>query len=168
MDKIDKSAWGQGPWQSEPDELVFEHNNLTCLVLRGPFGALNGYVQLPESHPWHGKSYGDSVVYRDGALEREGHEVNPIALLAGAIKIDTEAKTAPIDLLVDVHGGLTFSGELRNRHGFWFGFDCAHAGDMCPKHGDRFCGDEYRDLDYVKRQVIRLADQLGVTAGAQQ
>src|SRR3990172_10151188 len=33
-----------------------------------------------------------------------------------------------IDLL-DVHGGLTFSGKLTGLAGFWIGFDCAHFGD---------------------------------------
>lgn len=163
--QIDKSTWGPGPWQSEPDEVVFEHKSLTCLVLRmSSGGQLNGYVQLPDSHPWHGKAYGESVVYRDGALEREDHDINPIALFCGAHKIDTEAKTAPIDLLVDVHGGLTFSGSLMNRDGFWFGFDCAHCNDLSPAYGESVFGGEYRDIEYVKAQVIKLADQLAVSA----
>lgn len=70
-----------------------------------------------------------------------------------------------IVLLIDVHGGLTYSeqgvGELE---GLWvFGFDCAHAGDLCPvtaeKYGDR--GHEtYRDFEYVKRETESLARQL--------
>lgn len=128
---IDKSAWGDGPWQSEPDELQFEHAGLQCVVLRNARGGnLNGYVAVPESNPWHGKAYGE--------------------------------------LPVDVHGGLTFSGEMRNRSGYFFGFDCAHAWDLCPgwtaypaSFGwptDSY--EVYRDLAYVESNVRRLADQL--------
>lgn len=35
--------------------------------------------------------------------------------------------------LVDVHGGVTWAGELKHAEarleGFWLGFDCAHLGD---------------------------------------
>lgn len=57
---------------------------------------------------------------------------------------------------------------------FWFGFDCSHLGDLSP--GDlaraqeegfqypftdpRARGEEYRDMDYVKAEVTRLAKQL--------
>lgn len=36
-------------WDSEPDRVEFTHCGLRCLILRGPMGSLNGYVELPES-----------------------------------------------------------------------------------------------------------------------
>ncbi len=36
---------------------------------------------------------------------------------------------------LEVHGGLTFSGELFGRELWWFGFDCGHARDMLPDGG---------------------------------
>lgn len=53
---------------------------------------------------------------------------------------------------------------------WWFGFDCAHAGDRMPgmeaalrSIGGRslpHCGDVYRDLAYVKAECASLARQL--------
>jgi len=34
-----------------------------------------------------------------------------------------------IDDRIKVHGGLTFSGKMRDSDGFWFGWDYAHADD---------------------------------------
>lgn len=31
---IDKSAWGPGPWQDEPDRVEWEHAGLPCLMVR--------------------------------------------------------------------------------------------------------------------------------------
>lgn len=36
-------------WDNEPDRVEFTHCGLRCLILRGPVGSLNGYVELPES-----------------------------------------------------------------------------------------------------------------------
>ena len=50
---------------------------------------------------------------------------------------------------------------------WWFGFDCAHAGDICPKmssygirsmSGDH--GEVYRDIAYVAAECAALAQQL--------
>lgn len=47
---------------------------------------------------------------------------------------------------------------------WWFGFDCAHSGDLAPKYdglgGHHFGDDMYRDLAYVEREVTSLAKQL--------
>jgi hypothetical protein len=81
---------------------------------------------------------------------------------------------------IDVHGGLTFAdmcqgqaesgkgichvpGEGEPDHVWWFGFDCAHAGDLCPAYEGRYRwndGSRYRDIDYVKRECTQLAAQL--------
>ncbi len=62
----------------------------------------------------------------------------------------------PLVVDIDVHGGLTYSGERG------FGFDCAHYGDLVPSLWKYFgaYGGEYRDLDYVKAEVSNLARQL--------
>lgn len=43
---IDKTLWGDGPWQNEPDELRFEYKGYTCELRRNIFvtGAWCGYV----------------------------------------------------------------------------------------------------------------------------
>lgn len=102
-----RAEWGPGPWQDEPDLVEWRHvSGLPCLVVRGPTGAWCGYVGVPGSHPWFGHEYG---------------------------KVDEHSS----------HGGLTFSGTCRGdichvaQDGepetvWWFGFDCAHAGDLAP------------------------------------
>ena len=67
--------------------------------------------------------------------------------------------------VVNVHGGLTFSGPLKIAPEKWaFGFDCAHCDDytfnphsILGEHGG-----VYRDMDYVQNETRKLADQLAV------
>lgn len=69
---------------------------------------------------------------------------------------------------LQVHGGLTFSGCLRNRkmkRGHWFGFDCAHWCDLVPglMHHSFYVPDStsvYRDIAYVREECTSLAAQL--------
>lgn len=137
-----------GPWNKEPDFSMFHHLGLPCLVLRGPhsIGHLCGYVGIPAGHPVHGKNYNDFEI--------------------------------------EVHYGLTFGGNcppptvenpVEGSEGYWwFGFDCAHAGDLTPcdaldgkylemqKQG----GAVYRDFEYVKAEVKSLAEQLKAMSDA--
>lgn len=159
----DKSTWGDGPWQQEPDKEQFadEATGLPCLVKRShASGALCGYVGVPEGHPWFSVGY--------GALEEDGN--------------------AP-----EVHGGLTYADfcqegpeELTVCHVpapgepdrvWWLGFDCAHAWDLMPamKARERTYGmpdypglgieDKYRTVEYVKAECASLAAQIMAAAG---
>lgn len=58
---LDKAAWGDGPWQSEPDKLQWQDKatGYPCLIVRGPVGALCGYVGVPKTHQLHGVGYSD-------------------------------------------------------------------------------------------------------------
>jgi hypothetical protein len=147
----DKTGWGDGPWNDEPDKLqwVDEATGLDCLIVRGPVGALCGYVGVPAEHPWHGIDYGG--------------------------------------LDADVHGGLTYSDRCQEGDDeskgichvpppgrpvdvWWFGFDCAHSGDVAPtmdmhmRESGRMPIHEpyaaYRTVGYVQRECARLAEQL--------
>jgi hypothetical protein len=160
---IEKSTWGDGPWQGEPDRVEWTHAGLPCLAARGPdvSGHWCGYVAVPPGHPLHGTPYNDADV--------------------------------------DVHGGLTYAhrcqGEICHVPApgepddvWWFGFDCAHAGDFSPgldatlrQIGARDRGpaydhaaaiaanswtvDVYRTLAYVQAETNQLADQLAAIAG---
>lgn len=149
---IDKSAWHRGEWTNEPDKKQWrdEETGFPCLIVRNSVGALCGYVGVSPEHPLHGKDY-------DWSMD------------------------------IDVHGGLTFAGGCS--HGddpsrgichipgkgepdniWWFGFDCAHSGDLCPSPSlTRYSGfgidDRYRSLNYVTREVQSLAKQLKMEAG---
>lgn len=66
---------------------------------------------------------------------------------------------------IRVHGGLTFSGELPGRSGWWIGFDAAHYGDVLPlvaeEHGIQ-PGQKYRDIPYMVSEVTKLAEQVSL------
>ena len=147
-----RDEWGEGPWNDEPDRIEWRHESgLPLLMVRGPTGSWCGYVGVPGPHAAFGHHY-DRV----------------------------EEQSA--------HGGLTFAGEC---HGaichqaepgepervWWFGFDCAHAGDVSPalqaltrKLGLGYGMPEpsrlherwevYRHVDYVRGNVEELAAEL--------
>ena len=70
---------------------------------------------------------------------------------------------------LDVHGGLTCSGEgVAGSVGhWWFGFDCGHLGDYAPGRGGRRSAAElYRDYDYVRAECECLSCQLQLSSAA--
>lgn len=50
---LDKSRWGDGPWQTERDclEWIDGTTNLRCMIVRAEWGHLCGYVGVPPGHP---------------------------------------------------------------------------------------------------------------------
>lgn len=153
---IDKSNWQPGPWQSEPDKLQWPDpsTGLPCLMVRGPHGGWCGYVGVPEGHRYFGVGYDDVPVEAHGGLTFADH----------CQKTDHESK-----------GICHVPDEGEPDHVWWLGFDCAHAGDMSPGSDSRLpehlralisCPwnasgyEEYRDMDYVKAEVTKLAAQL--------
>ena len=160
----DKAAWGDGDWQEEPDKVQWtdEETGLPCLVVRGPSGALCGYAGVPKSHPWFGKDYMECTLKTPCDERYCGH--------------------AP-DCNLDAHGGITFADSCSPRKDnaelgichvipgdekvWWFGFDCAHSGDVCPSHRTRDDWRAFEDYDssykpigYVKAYATALAAQL--------
>lgn len=161
---IDKSGWPEGPWHSEPDKEQWQdpETGMPCLLVRNRMGALCGYVGVDEAHPWHKKAYNECLNPDCNHEDYCGYENAP------------EGK-------VGVHGGLTYSdicmegpeaetichvpGPGEPDPVWWFGFDTAHAGDLCPRdladerlrhlaHGT------YRTCEYVKKECADLAKQL--------
>jgi len=158
---VDKSDWGHGLWQDEPDKIqwVDEATGLDCLIVRGPSGALCGYVGVPDGHPYFNVDYAGCP--NQPSCSESWCEHRPESVMG-------------------VHGGLTFSGfchEGKEETGichkpvagrpdrvWWLGFDCAHSGDLTPKyardlHWPRY-GEVYRCRAYVESEVERLASQL--------
>lgn len=92
-------------------------------------------------------------------IDHSGH-------LCGYVGIDKNHRLYGIDYMseeiprIDVHGGITFSAKFKNSDLWWFGFDCAHLGDFCPKQYFRSDEDIYRNIGYVKNETENLADQL--------
>jgi|SRR5205809_80872 len=134
--------FGPGPWQEEPDKFnwIDETTGLDCMIVRNiELGNLCGYVGVP--------------------------------LNSKLANIDYN------DLDIDIHGGLTYSNKCQGlichdstKEVYWFGFDCAHYNDLIPKfleytthnksYFSLFNNSTYRDFNYVKTQVIYLAQQL--------
>lgn len=153
---VDRAGWPSGPWDDEADREEWRYRGLPCLIVRGGGGNLCGYVGVPPGHPWHGRGYGATYDNADGRVIEHS--------------IDAE-----------VHGGLTYAARCQEnghichvaRPGepddvWWFGFDCAHSGDLRPKdmvmeRRFRWPAMEpsvYRTVRYVRREVERLADQV--------
>ena len=148
---LDKSGWGEGQWQAEPDKRQWrdESTGLPCLIVRSPgTGALCGYVGVSTDHPLHGKDYGavDNVSVHGGLTFAHGcghgdDESQGVCHVPGANEPD------------DV---------------WWFGFDCAHASDETPAMQTHFMrgyvGTKYRNFSYVKEEVENLAQQIKALA----
>ena len=87
---------------------------------------------------------------------------------------DTPAGTAGVAVRgISVHGGLTYadkcSGSICHDPDdgepddvWWFGFDCAHSGDVCPWMDRHYQSEheKYKDVRYVESEVASLAKQL--------
>lgn len=132
------------PWKNEPDRLEWtdSETGLSCLIVRGPVGALCGYVAVPPSHSLHGTDY--------NTTQADWIEVHGGLTYSGAC-----------------HGPICHTpaaGEPDNV--WWFGFDCAHSGDYIPGYERHFEAlpflrdGIYRDLAYVQAECRRLALQL--------
>jgi hypothetical protein len=159
---LDKTAWGSGPWQHEPDRVEWRAQGLPCLMLRHPHhGHWCGYVGVPPGHPWHGVEASEIAVDVHGGLN-----------FADAC---THDERPPRERICHVPE----AGE--SDAVWWLGFDCLHAFDYAPgmaarerelverhpslspllgppSEGGRY-GVTYRDLFYVRSQTEWLAAQ---------
>jgi hypothetical protein len=126
--------------KEEGNSKDFECYSLKCHIQRHEdFGHLCGYVRVPKDHPLWGKNYNEPLCNHYGCLEHT------------------------VSRLIKVHGGLTFSGRAywtEDKEGWWFGFDCAHAGDLIPFLHVDFPDEVYRDMNYVEKECRKLAMQL--------
>ncbi len=158
---LDKSKWGDGPWQSEADKYSWtdQATDLPCLIVRGPAGAWCGYVGITEGHP---------------AFEKTVYDLD-----------STDLDSTVVDTL-DVHGGVTYSAFCapeedvghgichvpepgKSDHVWWIGFDCHHSYDVGPGYvvrlrdagmPDYVENGTYRTVAYVMAQCSHLAAQL--------
>jgi len=194
---LPKKAWGQGLWQNEPDVVEFQHAGLHCVVTRHMTvtGALCGYVVVPPAHPWWGKDRRECTAMPQCPLEEPidwtalpGFPVPPQGSRMRHMMDERywNCEHTPAAIL-DAHGGITWGDPLHvppdwREIGWAFGFDCGHAGDLCPlsdatlesissegralvqrrRSIDGPFREVYRDLPYVRLEVERLAEQLAL------
>lgn len=152
-----RSAWGPGPWENEPDRVLWikPGSKLPRLALRNGHGNWCGYVGLTPDHPSFGHGMKD--------WEYEG-----APSVHGGVTYSEECA-----------GHICHVPEPGEpEHVWWIGFDCCHAGDYSP--GNRVSAIDgpgtyveppagadwrmarYRTLDYVVGQCESLAEQLEV------
>lgn len=161
-DMNDKSQWPTGPWTEEPDQLESRYGGLPCLILRSHMGNLCGYVGVWNDHPWYREHYDKINARVHGGLTYSGRANKHVRHTRQEGDRDTDV---------------------------WFvGFDCAHADDLVPgmlvmyteiarktdeSMKERFPQWEelkamlpsfmresvYRDIPFVKREIMMLADQ---------
>ena len=103
----DKAGWGEGPWQDEPDKVVWVDpaTGLDCMAHRNRSGAWCGYVGVPAGHPAYGQDYDNVDVDCHGGL----------TFAAGCQETGDPA-----------HGICHVPQEGRPAEVWWLGFDCAH------------------------------------------
>jgi hypothetical protein len=70
----DKSSWGPGPWQDEPDDVRWSDSvtGLRCMLRRNPAGFWCGYCGLPGNHPWERLQADDIPVGIHGGISMKG------------------------------------------------------------------------------------------------
>lgn len=157
---IDKSQWGDGPWQLEPDRKQWrdEATGLPCLIVRHPsMGQLCGYVGVYPGHPAYGLNYDGTTEAEAEARRKRFRKQSKMMtkLIDGGAspsaamgKVFGEGASSEPEVVcpalanVSVHGGLTYSApcgghichtpEPGEPEVWWFGFDCAHAWDLVP------------------------------------
>lgn len=134
---VDRSTFGPGPWDGEPDRLEWRTAaGLPALARRTEMGHWCGYVAVPPGHALHGVSAGSVV--NDGGVHGG---------LTYAARCQDEICHVPAP------------GEPDDV--WWFGFDCAHSFDMIPAHPFPDLGwRTYKTLDFVRGECERLAAAL--------
>ncbi len=129
----------QPEWKNEPDKEQFYYNDVPCLIVRGPMGALCGYAGVYPDHPWYEKGYLEVDMNVHGGLTFSA----PCAEDGGKICHVPKKDEQPV---------------------WWFGFDCAHGFDFCPSSnnslGLEMDNEVYRNIDYVRNHIKSMADQI--------
>lgn len=163
---VDKTSWGDGPWQQEPDRAEWRDDatGLACLARRSPGGGnWCGYVAVPPGHAWHGKDYDDieDEVDVHGGLTFCG-PCMPHVCTGGEQELREVVCHTPQ------------AGEPDDV--WWLGFDCHHFRDIAPAFQARMreldieipgtagfahetYGESYKPLAYVRSECAHLAAQ---------
>lgn len=153
----DRSGWGRGPWDQEPEDRIdFEHAGYACFIKRGTLGVWCGYVGIPKDHPAYGQSWDDEIV---GGLEVHGGVTYGNRCQGKICHVPKPGM--PEDV-------------------WWIGFDCGHGYDIVPyQTHNRLpsieelavgivsaiesleqAGCSYKPKEYAIEEAKKLADQL--------
>lgn len=151
--EVDKSSWKPGPWRDEPDYESWIRKDLPCVIIRHPrMGYLCGYVGTYQSF--------------DLPDEIENLPHGGISF----IETNPDYWITPKKGKKSTLAALIFLNETIR----WIGFDCGHLEDVIPNRYDqrviplpspflsvaRFSNDTYKDFEYVRKEVNKLADAI--------
>ena len=148
---IDKTGWGDGQWQAEPDKVQWtdKETGMPCLAVRnGTSGHWCGYVGVEAWHPLF-------KVHYDEAYDRLDCNVH------GGLTFSESCEHGPEDRAICHVPEPGQSDDV-----WWFGFDCNHSDDLAPamvvfeSSIYQMWEGTYRDLDYVKGECATLARAL--------
>ena len=168
--QIEAKSPAANPWNHEPNVLLWIGRGLPCAIARGPFGALCGYVGVLTDHPLHGVAYqyADRIegVCVHGGLTFSDHYC-PSCYWNAEIVLDEDGRRAIVsrsDLSEEDEEDQELSAV--DERLWWFGFDCAHRGDMTPgaSRASRDKNRLYRDLAYVREHCGNFAEVLACMA----
>lgn len=152
---IDRSEWGPGPWDDEPDKISWtdESTDLPCLLVRNGMGVWCGYVAVEPGHPLHGTDYWGLNLDVHGGLTFSSYCAEEGAEAGNICHVPGPGKPANV---------------------WWYGFDSGHAWDLVPSMlrmwrelGDALVGinHSYRTASYMRTECERLARQLSDLSG---
>lgn len=149
-----------------------------AVVLMTSMGHRCGYVGLPAGHALHGVDYDTSCAALKPPADDE--PVGKRSSIAIICAFGDASRMQSPEMVFNVHGSITYAGGNADYPApsdglWWYGYDCAHAGDgRSPEYiaeqmrkypeqpfmwGDDL-GDEYRDLDYCVAECESLASQI--------
>jgi len=156
-------------------ESDFIHKGIRCVVVAYDMGHRCGYCEIKKGHILYGKGYSEDL----SDIPRIKRFFNKIKRMPlgkrGVIPILCYKKgEISLDILIDVHGSVTFTGEGQLQEmegdGWWIGFDCAHCDDardpaimknlsmLSVAH--LFKDGIIRTKEYVEQECKNLAEQL--------
>ncbi len=142
---------------------------MSVIIDNGKYGKHRcGYVAVPSGHALHGKGYSENVpALADAARNAKMGKKSPILVFTASVDAtEGEQVRWSADVAIDVHGGITFSGEHEGMSvsgTWWFGFDCSHYNDARWDVQDQsiaFCEGVVRTFEYVEAECERMAEQL--------
>jgi len=159
-------------------ELEFEHENHKCVVIFTDMGHYCGYVAVEQKSPLYGIKYNEDLKKPELLKELNQTTIGKRGVLP---VFCWDGKETTPEILFNVHGGITFSRKnndypIKNNNLWWFGFDCAHAGDKkdltklkkyFPKEHEKiinslyfFTSGKVRTKNYVEKECRNLAEQI--------
>lgn len=137
-----------------------------CLIANGSHRC--GYVAVPPGYMLHGVEYSeDSKALREAWEKVKQGGIGKRGLIP--LLCNSDRDSASPDVVFDVHGGLTYSGDGQsgypvNGETWWFGFDCAHSGDGYIEGSSMaeigISDGPVRSMEYVEAECESLAAQI--------